>query len=213
LKARTEALVTARKFDGYTGMTKGGSVSAGRAAMRLPCKSWIIIEIMKTKQLPPVHPGEILLEDFMKPRGLSQNALARALHVAPACINEIVPGKRSITAETALRLSRYFGTTAEVWTGLPATHDLRVARYEKARVIEREAVPLAARSSLVWNLRSGPPACLRSPLVFTRKQATMKWIFANHAAWKNLRRFDCSAAGKLSGAKCPGVSRGGAPGG
>jgi addiction module HigA family antidote len=107
-------------------------------------KSWIIINIMKTKKLPPIHPGEILLEDFMKPRGLSQNALARALHVAPTCINEIVLGKRSITAETALRLSRYFGTTAEVWAGLQATYDLRLARYEKAGEIEREIVPLAA---------------------------------------------------------------------
>ena len=102
------------------------------------------MKVMKMKKLPPIHPGEILLEDFMKPRGLSQNALARALHVAPTCINEIVLGKRSITAETALRLSRYFGTTAEVWAGLQATYDLRLARYEKAREIEREVVPMAA---------------------------------------------------------------------
>jgi antitoxin HigA-1 len=112
--------------------------------MRLTWKSWTTIETMKTKKLAPIHPGEILNEDFMKPRGLSQNALARALHVAPTCINEIVHGKRSITAETALRLSRYFGTTAEVWTGMQATYDLRRARFEKAGDIEREVVPLAA---------------------------------------------------------------------
>ena len=69
---------------------------------------------------------------------------AHFLHVAPTCINEIVHGKRSITAETALRLSRFFGTTAEVWTGLQAKYDLRLARYEKAHEIEREVVPLAA---------------------------------------------------------------------
>jgi addiction module HigA family antidote len=99
---------------------------------------------MKTKKLSPIHPGEILVEDFMKPMGISQNALARALRVSPNLVNEIVLGKRSITAETALRLSRYFGTTAEVWIGLQATYDLRLARYEKAREIEREVMPLAA---------------------------------------------------------------------
>lgn len=112
--------------------------------MRLKLKLWTSTKNMKTKKLAPIHPGEILLEEFMKPRCLSQNALARALHVTPTHINEIVHGKRSITAETALRLSRYFGTTAEVWTGLQSTFDLRLARYEKAREIEKEIVPMAA---------------------------------------------------------------------
>src|ERR1700679_1916719 len=125
-------------------MTRGGFASSGRTGMHSMWKSWITIKTMKPKKLAPIHPGEILLEDFMKPRGLSQNALARALHVAPTCINEIVHGRRSVTAETALRLSRYFGTTAEVWTGLQATYDLRLARYKKADEIEREIVPLAA---------------------------------------------------------------------
>ena len=97
---------------------------------------------MKTNKLPPIHPGEILREEFMKPRGLSQNALARALNVPPRRINEIVLEKRSITADTALRLARYFGTSAEMWTGLQADYDLRLARYEKARTIEREVEPL-----------------------------------------------------------------------
>ena len=81
---------------------------------------------MKANKLAPIHPGEILREEFMKPRGLSQNALARALHVPPRRINEIVLEKRGITADTALRLARYFGTSAEMWTGLQADYDLRV---------------------------------------------------------------------------------------
>jgi addiction module HigA family antidote len=98
---------------------------------------------MKTNKLPPIHPGEILQEEFMRPRDLSQNALARALNVPPRRINEIVMGKRGITADTALRLARFFGTSAEMWTGLQADYDLRVARNEKARAIERDVEPLA----------------------------------------------------------------------
>jgi antitoxin HigA-1 len=99
---------------------------------------------MKTKKLSPIHPGEILREEFMKPRGLSQNALARALNVPPRRINEIVLAKRGITADTALRLARYFGTSAEMWTALQADYDLRLVRYAKARTIDREVEPLAA---------------------------------------------------------------------
>jgi len=100
--------------------------------------------IMRKNKLAPIHPGEILREEFMKPRGLSQNALARALNVPPRRINEIVLEKRGITADTALRLARFFGTSAEMWTGLQADYDLRRVRYEKARIIEREVEPLAA---------------------------------------------------------------------
>ncbi len=99
---------------------------------------------MKTHKLPPIHPGEILREEFLKPRRLSQNALARALKVPPRRINEIVLEKRRITADTALRLARYFGTSAEMWAGLQADYDLRRARYETARTIEREIQPVAA---------------------------------------------------------------------
>ncbi len=99
---------------------------------------------MKANKLEPIHPGEILREEFMTPHGLSQNALARALGVPPRRINEIVLEKRGITADTALRLARFFGTTAELWTGLQADYDLRLVRYEKARTIEREVEPLAA---------------------------------------------------------------------
>ena len=101
---------------------------------------------MKTKKLAPIHPGEILREEFMKPLGLSQNALARALCVPPRRINEIVQEKRGITADTALRLARCLGTTAELWTGLQADYDLRLTRYQKEREIERAVHPLAELS-------------------------------------------------------------------
>ena len=74
--------------------------------------------------LKPVHPGEILLEDFMKPLKLSQNRLAREIGVPPRRINEIIHGKRAITADTAMRLSRFFGTSAQVWINLQAEYEL-----------------------------------------------------------------------------------------
>src|SRR5438876_784545 len=104
--------------------------------------------MMKTNRLPLIHPGEILREEFMKPRGLSQNALARALNVPPRRINEIVLEKRRITADTALRLGRYFGTSAEMWAGLQADYDLRRARYEKDKEIERDVEPLALHPAM-----------------------------------------------------------------
>lgn len=118
--------------------------------MRSTWKLWTTTEqsrteqkrAMKTKKLSPIHPGEILREEFMLPRGLSQNALARALNVPPRRINEIVMEKRSITADTALRLARYFGTSAEMWAGLQADYDLRLARHEKEKQIERDVEPL-----------------------------------------------------------------------
>ena len=79
------------------------------------------------KLLPPIPPGEILLEDFMKPLGISINALARDIHVPPNRISEIVNAKRGISADTALRLSKYFSTTAELWLGLQSDYELRTA--------------------------------------------------------------------------------------
>lgn len=84
------------------------------------------------RKLPNIHPGEILLEEFLKPMDLSQNALARAIHVPPRRINEIVLGKRAVTADTALRLARYFGTSERFWMGLQADYDLEQAREEAA---------------------------------------------------------------------------------
>jgi addiction module HigA family antidote len=82
---------------------------------------------MTTKKLAPVHPGEVLLEEFLSPLGLSQNRLALSVGVPPRRINEIVLGKRRVTAETALRLARYFDTTPQFWLGLQADFDLDVA--------------------------------------------------------------------------------------
>jgi len=79
------------------------------------------------KLLPPIHPGEHLLEDFMKPLSLSRNALARELRVPPQRISEIVQGRRSISADTALRLGRYFATSAEFWLNLQTRYDLQMA--------------------------------------------------------------------------------------
>lgn len=88
---------------------------------------------MTTKKLlPPIHPGEILAEEFMKPLELSANALARAIEVTPTRVNEIANGKRSITADTALRFARYFGTTADFWMNLQQRFDLETARRELA---------------------------------------------------------------------------------
>ena len=82
---------------------------------------------MKTKKLPPVHPGEILLHDFMEPLALSQNALAAALDVTPMRVNQIVRGRRAITADTALRLGRYFGIEPQFWLNLQNRYDLATA--------------------------------------------------------------------------------------
>lgn len=77
---------------------------------------------------PPIHPGEILLEEFLKPLKISQNALSRDLDVPLQRINQIVLGKRAVTVDTALRLSKYFGTTPELWLNLQARYDLEMAR-------------------------------------------------------------------------------------
>lgn len=82
---------------------------------------------MPTSHLQPVHPGEVLLEEFLKPMGLSQNRLALAMGVAPRRINEIVLHKRAITADTALRLARHFGNSPQFWLGLQMDYDLDVA--------------------------------------------------------------------------------------
>ena len=92
---------------------------------------------MKNK-LYPVHPGEVLLEEFLKPMGISQNRLALNIGVPARRINEIVLGKRGITADTALRLARFFGTSAQFWTGLQSQYDLDVAAEALGGRLERE---------------------------------------------------------------------------
>lgn len=93
---------------------------------------------MATKKLlDPIHPGEILLEDFMKPLNVSINGLARDIGVPPGRISAIVNGKRAITADTALRLSKYFNTSSELWLGLQSEFDLRVAKRTVGPEIEK----------------------------------------------------------------------------
>lgn len=91
----------------------------------------------RQKLLAPIHPGEILLEEFMKPLGISINRLARDIAVPPGRISAIVNGKRSITADTALRLARYFGVSSDLWLGLQADFDLRVAQRTIGPEIEK----------------------------------------------------------------------------
>jgi antitoxin HigA-1 len=96
---------------------------------------------MKTKKLAPVHPGEVLKEDFMDPLGLSATSLAKGLGVQPITISLLVRGKRNVSAEMALRLSRYTGTSAQFWINLQGHYDLDVARDELEKRIEREVKP------------------------------------------------------------------------
>jgi addiction module HigA family antidote len=102
----------------------------------------------KNRRLPPVHPGEVLREDLMTPLGLSINGLARDLRVPVTRMSEIVNGRRSITADTALRLARYFDMTPQFWMNLQAAYDLEVATRESADRIKRDVHPREARSTL-----------------------------------------------------------------
>jgi addiction module HigA family antidote len=93
---------------------------------------------MGKKELHSVHPGEVLLEEFLKPIGLSQNRLALDISVPPRRVNEIVLGKRSITADTALRLARYFGNSPQFWLGLQRDYDLDIAADTLGERLKRE---------------------------------------------------------------------------
>ena len=99
---------------------------------------------MKAKKIPPIHPGEILFEEFLKPMGLSQNQLGRELGVSPRRVNEIVHGKRSVTADTALRLSIFFGNSASFWLGLQMDYDLDLAQDTSLDKIKKEVQNVAA---------------------------------------------------------------------
>ncbi len=96
------------------------------------------------KRLSPTHPGEILREELLTPMGVSVYALAKAIKVPRSRVNDIVLGRRSITADTALRLARYFGTTPEFWINLQARYDLEVAVGTVGGTIEKEVSPRAA---------------------------------------------------------------------
>jgi antitoxin HigA-1 len=95
------------------------------------------------RQMPPVHPGEILLEDFLNPMGVTQYRLAKSIGVSQRRIGEIVAGKRSITADTALRLAKFFGTDAQSWMNLQTYYDLTVTQEKLASILNQNVMALA----------------------------------------------------------------------
>jgi addiction module HigA family antidote len=119
---------------------------AGEMTVLWTSKSLTIIEgkIMTRNGMRPIHPGEILLEEFLGPLGMTAHALSQAIRVPATRVNDIVNGRRGVTADTALRLARYFGNSPEFWLNLQAAHDLRAAEREAATRIEREVSPRAA---------------------------------------------------------------------
>jgi addiction module HigA family antidote len=102
---------------------------------------------MCAKKMAPVHPGEILFEEFLKPLGVSQYRLAKDINVPPRRINEIVQGKRSISADTALRLARYFGLSERFWLNLQSRYDLEIEKDKLDRRLENEVKVLILRSA------------------------------------------------------------------
>jgi len=99
------------------------------------------------KRLSPIHPGEILLEDFMKPLGITQYRLAQDMGVAPIRISQVIRGERAITVDTAMRLARYFGTSAAVWLRLQVRYDLESAKTTLGPRIDREVKVLRQSAS------------------------------------------------------------------
>ena len=100
---------------------------------------------MENKIMAPIHPGEILMKEFLEPMGITQYRLAKDISVVPRRINEIVHGKRSITADTALRLSRYFGTSEKFWMNLQTRYDMELRRDFLGDRIEKEVVVLSQK--------------------------------------------------------------------
>ncbi len=103
-----------------------------------------LADVTTGERIAPVHPGEILREDFLAPKGISVYALAKAIKVPRSRINDVVLGRRSVTADTALRLARHLGTTPEFWVNLQARYDLEVAKDSSRERIEKEVAPHAA---------------------------------------------------------------------
>jgi len=102
---------------------------------------------MKNKKLSPIHPGEILIEEFLKPMGLSQYRLAKDISVPPRRINEIVHGKRSISADTALRFGRFFGISPQFWLNLQTRFDLEVTEDLLAERLDKEVQVLSSNAA------------------------------------------------------------------
>lgn len=134
----------------YASMNSGESASFGVKETRTQFRSWTTINegpIMPSMKSPPIHPGEVLLTEFLQPMQLSQYALAKAIGVPARRINEIVLGRRSITPDTALRLSRYFGLSERFWLNLQTRYDLEMAKDRLDERLEQEVsirTPIAA---------------------------------------------------------------------
>ena len=129
----------------YASTTNGASVSCGKTGMHMKSKSSITTEdeARDDRKLPPIHPGETLKADFLEPHGLSGNAVARQLGVPPNRINDILRGRRAISADTALRLERCFGVSALFWLNLQQNYELERARKAAGRALNR-IKPVAA---------------------------------------------------------------------
>ena len=123
---------------------------------------------MTENRLLPIHPGEVLAEEFLTPMGLSQNKLAMDIHVSARRINEIVQGKRRITADTALRLARYFGMSPQFWLGLQMDYDLDVTSDELADRLDKE-VRIATNSQVDYLDRRSKPLNAGNVMVLVEK--------------------------------------------
>ncbi len=132
-----------------SGLTIGGAFAL--LGGKEPHTAWRSSTITREKRLTDIlhnpHPGEILLEDFLRPLSISQNRLARSIGVPPRRINEIVLGKRRVTADTDLRLARFFGMSDGFWLGLQADHDLLQVRRQLADRLDREVRPLSSAAA------------------------------------------------------------------
>ena len=125
----------------FVSISNGGSFSDGMMARNTRCRSLTTTETMKRKDLlPMIHPGEILLEEFIRPMDLTLASVSRATGIPASRMTEITKCRRGISAETALRLAKFFGTSAGFWVGLQADHDLEAAERSVGRKIEREVV-------------------------------------------------------------------------
>ncbi len=102
---------------------------------------------MKKKKLLPIHPGEILMDEFLKPMAISQYRLAKDINVSPRRINEIVHGKRAVTADTAIRLGRFFSMTPQFWLNLQSRYDLEVTEELLANALDQEVRPFKANAA------------------------------------------------------------------
>jgi addiction module HigA family antidote len=125
-------------------MTVIESASSGRTEGPLTLKLWTTTEGRIEMTMKPPHPGETIKEEYLVPLGMSVNALARELGIGATRLNEIVRGRRGITADTALRLARYFGTSPELWINLQSFYDLRTAQRKAGRAITRQVKPRRA---------------------------------------------------------------------